>query len=62
MPKYAIEVEKTIMKKFVSSIITITLLLSNQSFSFAEEKDIQLVFITTPTGMSEEVRGYAPDE
>ena len=39
MPKYAIEVEKTIMKKFVSSIITITLLLSNQSFAFAEEND-----------------------
>lgn len=39
MPKYAIEVEKIIMKKFVSSIITITLLLSNQSFTFAEEND-----------------------
>ena len=39
MPKYATEVEKTIMKKFVSSIITITLLLSNQSFTFAEEND-----------------------
>ena len=39
MPKYAIEVEKTIMKKFVSSIITITLLLSYQPFSFAEENE-----------------------
>lgn len=33
--------------------------LLDELFAFAEEKDIQLVFITTPTGMSEEVRGYA---
>lgn len=34
-------------------------MLLDDLFSFAEENDIQLIFITAPTGMSEEVQGYA---